>query len=242
MKSFLTALQFLTIIPVRGKDEYLEQSTAFFPVVGLFLGLVLAGVNIILSPFLSEVAIWIVIIAGLSLLTGAIHLDGVADTFDALGGSMEREERLKIMRDSRIGAIGTVAVSCILLLKIGGLSTIPSEFLGRALILMVVLSRWSLVGGCGFSSYAHESGGKALVFMKDYNKKYLVMATLFTFAISLLCIGWKGIIVFILIGFASFLLIKFLNKQFGGMSGDTLGMLNESIEVLSLFLIGILVC
>ena len=242
IKTFLTALQFLTIIPVRGKDEYLGKSILFFPAAGLFLGLVLAGVNIILSPFFQPLTVWIIMIVLLVLLTGAIHLDGVADTFDALAGSMSREERLKIMRDSSTGAIGAAAVCCILLLKLGGFSSIPSEFFGKAVILMLVLSRWSLVGGCSFFSYAQREG-KALVFMKNRsaNIKYFLMATIFTFLISTLCFGWRGIIVFILTGMTGFLLIKFLDRKFGGISGDTLGMLNESIEVISLLFIGLLI-
>ena len=240
MKSFLTALRFLTIIPVRGKDGDLEKSIMFFPIVGFLLGLILVGVNLILSPFLQELTVRIILVVLLALLTGALHLDGVADTFDALGSGKSREEKLKIMRDSHLGAIGAVAVCCMLLLKLSGLFSIPSEFLNRVLVLVPVLGRWSLVGGCTFFSYAHSGGGKGLIFMKNRNIGYFVTATVFTFMVSLISLSLEGLIVFVLAGMAGFLLMKFLNRIFGGVSGDMLGMLNESIEVLSLFFIVII--
>lgn len=239
MKSFLTALKFLTIIPLPGGDENFEKSISFFPVVGLFLGLILAGINLMLSGFLPELALKIVIIVALTLLTGALHLDGVADTFDALAASGNREHKLKIMRNSHVGAVGATGVTCILLLKLAGLSSIPSESLPTALILMPVLGRWALAAACTFSSYAREEG-KALVFMKGNNLYSFVLASVFTFAVSLVLLRWERILTLAFIAVSTFLLIKFFTRIFGGLSGDTLGTVNESIEVLFVFFIVIL--
>lgn len=240
IKSFLTAISFLTIIPVPGKHENFETSICFFPAAGLLLGLILCGINLLISPFLPSLTVVIVLVTLLVLLTGALHLDGTADTFDALASGKSREEKLGIMRDSRLGAIGGISVICILLLKLGGLYSIPSESLNRALILMPVISRGVLTGACTFFSYAREDEGKAMVFMKNRKAKCFALALLITLVVSVLCLGWKGPIVLAVTAAGGFLLAKLLAGIFGGLTGDTLGMLNESMEVISLLVMGII--
>src|SRR3989338_5804758 len=132
MSSFLFALQFLTIIPVniRHIDEKRSaKAVIFFPLVGLFLGLILAAVNNLLLFFKFEgLLINTILVISLAILTGGLHLDGLADTFDALLSRKNKEQMLEIMRDSHIGAMGVLSLISVILLKISLLSTIPLPF------------------------------------------------------------------------------------------------------------------
>ena len=140
MKSLWLAIQFLTTIPIniKYKDEKeLPHALIFFPFVGLLLGLILAGINHLLfilnfNDLLSNV----ILIISLILLTGGIHLDGLADTFDALASRKNKEEMLEIMRDSHIGVMGVLSIVSILLLKISVLSSLSPSLKIISLILM----------------------------------------------------------------------------------------------------------
>src|SRR5437016_1160273 len=128
MRPVLTAFAFLTRLPVGGgplRDADLGRSIAFFPLVGLVLGLVLTGLA--------------------SLLTGGLHLDGVADVFDALGGGRgDRQRMLEIMRDSRIGAHGAAALFLLLLAKTFAVATALEHRDLLALMVFPMLGRWAV--------------------------------------------------------------------------------------------------
>ncbi|MBI3398405.1 MAG: adenosylcobinamide-GDP ribazoletransferase, partial [Deltaproteobacteria bacterium] len=110
MKGFIYALQLLTIIPIKIKDAVderdLGKSTAFFPLVGAVQGAILVAANLLFSKFLPHDITSVLVLTVLILTNGGFHLDGFADTIDGLTGGSTKEERLDIMKDSRIGAIG----------------------------------------------------------------------------------------------------------------------------------------
>ena len=123
MKSFILALQFLTTIPFRTKkpasNDRLPQATIYFPLVGLLLGLILVAVNSLLSYFgFKELFINSALVALLIVFTGGLHLDGLADTFDALLSRKRKAEMLEIMRDSHIGTMGVLSLIVVILFKI----------------------------------------------------------------------------------------------------------------------------
>ena len=129
MLGFLAALQFLTILPIRRgfTNEQIGQATAYFPIVGLIIGLVLAGINFVLSGLLPSAVVNIFLIVALAVFSGALHLDGLADTFDGMAGHRTAEERLKIMKDSRIGGFGAVGLALFLLIEFVVLNSIPAN-------------------------------------------------------------------------------------------------------------------
>lgn len=238
MKSFLLALQFLTIIPLRlekFKEQDLAESSKYFPLVGLLLGLILAGAyRLLLLLNFEPISINIIVVVLLVALTGGLHLDGLADTADALLSRKTKNEMLQIMRDPHIGVMGTLGLLCIILLKIAFFSSIDASLKTTALLLMCSTSRWTLVLSMFLSSYARHEG-KAKVFMQGMNLKIFIIATIITLAICVLIYQLKGFIILLVIALITYLVNRFIKSNIGGMSGDTLGAVNEIMELAILF-------
>ncbi|MDD4893747.1 MAG: adenosylcobinamide-GDP ribazoletransferase [Candidatus Omnitrophica bacterium] len=245
MKEFLSAVQFLTIVPVKIKDmdeRKLSGSMSYFPVVGLLLGLALFGINILFSNLgFRGFPVNIILVISLAILTGGIHLDGLADTADAFLSRKNKEDMLVIMRDSHIGVMGVLALISVILLKISFFSSIGAPSKITALFLMCVLSRWSMVFTIFLFPYARKEG-KAKVFIQGINSKIFILATI----IALICVFllWSidGVIVFIITAIASYLAGKFISNKIGGITGDTLGALceiNETVVLLSIVILTI---
>ena len=244
MKTFLSALQFLTIIPIKTKlaidDNNLPNSIIWFPVVGLILGLVLAGVNTVLSLLaLEKFFIDVILIILLIILTGGLHLDGLADTFDAFSSRKDRFEILRIMRDSHIGTMGVLGLITIILLKVSLLFSLDIKVMNGALILMCLLSRYALVFSMFLFPYAREEG-KAKIFIDGMNLKSFSFSALMTFLGAFIVFGVKGIVVFIILMVFVYLAGRFITGKIGGITGDTLGAVNEFSEVFVLLNIFIL--
>jgi len=243
MSSFLLAIQFLTIIPFKIKhinEKDMSKSMIYFPLIGLLLGLILA-VTFNFFSFLQfkDLFINIILVILLIVLTGGIHLDGLADTTDAILSRKNKEEMLKIMRDSHIGVMGVLSLISIILLKISFLSSISTPLKTISLILMCVLSRWALVFTMFLFPYARQKG-KAKIFIQGMNFKIFILATI----IALICVAiiWKikGLIILGIIAICAYIIGKFINHKIGGITGDTLGAINELTEVIVLFSICIL--
>ncbi len=146
LTDFLTALQFLTRIPVPAlpySDASLPRATKFFPAVGLLAGSIAAGAHFLLAPHLPRLAAAVLTIALLVLVTGAFHEDGLADTADGFGGGWSREQVLAILRDSRIGSYGGAALAPVLLARVTLLAAVPLEQVARTLIAAHILCRWT---------------------------------------------------------------------------------------------------
>lgn len=242
MTNFLIALRFLTRIPIGEfpKDEKrLGKSMAYFPIVGLLLGGILVLVNwgfsIILAPLVADALTIIVLV----ILTGALHIDGFVDTIDGISGGKTKEEILRIMRDSRVGAFGLVGVVSLIMLKLVLLHEMPLEIKRGALLLFPVMGRWAMVVASSLSLYARKKGtGKAFL---DYcGRKELIIASLITLVITGGFLKLLGLELFLFILALTLLLTRFISKRINGMTGDTLGAVNEIIEVGSLFILFLL--
>ncbi len=150
---FLVALQLLTVIPLNLKkelkpeDEDIANSTLFFPVIGLIIGGLLFFIYFIFNNFFSPEITSIFILGGWIYLTGALHLDGLADTIDGLSGGKDKEEMLNIMRDTHIGAKGTAGVVFLMLIKLFLIIKTISYPDLHSLIYAPVISRWAMVVG-----------------------------------------------------------------------------------------------
>ena len=162
MSGLLAAFQFLTILPVKRNftAEQIGRSSVYFPVVGLVIGLILAGFHFVFRAFPPPVAN-LLLIALLAILSGGIHLDGLADTMDGIAGHRTPEQRLEIMRDSRIGGFGAIGLIFLLLIQYVSLNSIPSfpeRLIVFGLILAPVLSRWAMVNAIFVYPYARPTG------------------------------------------------------------------------------------
>ena len=163
MTPFFIALQFLTRLKIVNQTEWsvedFGKSVVAFPYVGLIIGLILALLYGILSPFIPLVPLMLIIVVAEFLITGGLHADGLMDTSDGLFSGRERERKLEIMKDSRIGSFGVVAFVFVTLLKWQLLTAIPTaEFIPMALIMMPLMSRWSLVLSIRSYPYARKEG------------------------------------------------------------------------------------
>ena len=243
MKSFLLALQFLTVAPIRIKKirpEHMPRAVVYFPIIGLLLGLVLCVVNYLLvsaqfDPLASNIIIVVLLIA----ITGALHLDGLSDTFDGLFSGKDRLETLKIMRDPHVGSMGVLALVSILLLKISFLSMIRPETKNAALLLMCVLSRWSMALSLFSFPYARKEG-KAKIFADGMNKKIFITLTIIAIVITFIISRIVGPAVLALTAAFAYLANLWIKKKIGGVTGDTIGAISEFSEIVVLFSIVIL--
>jgi adenosylcobinamide-GDP ribazoletransferase len=207
--------------------------------VGLVLGLILLGLDLALGLALPQLLADAVVIIALISLSGALHLDGLIDTCDGVLGGRSPEERLQIMRDSRVGGFGVVGAFSILLLKYVALVSISFPDKLAALLLMPVLGRWTMV----YSVFAHpyvRPMGTGKVFKEGASARRMIVATLLALALSLVIIGPKGLGLIGGIGFIAWILGSFLCRKLGGLTGDTYGASNEVGEVSTLILILIL--
>lgn len=244
MRSFLFALQFLTIFPAGTKlvadSGRLRSSTLYFPIVGLILGLILAAINNLLS--LMPIALLLknaVLVILLIVLTAGLHLDGLTDTFDALLSRKDRPEMLEIMRDAHIGTMGVLSLICTVLLKISLLCSLNQEVIGLSLILMCALGRYSLVLALFLFPYIRKEG-KAKIFAKWIDFKIFSLATGISLLCGLIFLGLKGLITFVVVVLFTFFAGRFITRKIGGMTGDTLGAIDELTEVFVLLNIFIL--
>ena len=239
MKALIAAVQFLTIVPLSkgslATDETLGNSTAYFPLVGILIGILLAICNEALGLFLPIQVVCVLVIALLVILTGAIHLDGFIDTLDGLAGGRGKDKVLEIMKDSRIGAIGVVGVIVLLMIKYVSLVSTPRGFLWKAIMLMPVAGRWSIAQLCYSSKYARENG-TAKPFVSPGSKKRGIFAAALTLAVLAVFLGWRGVAIGVLLSLFTHGFKAFFHRKLGGVTGDVLGAANELNEVLFLVL------
>lgn len=245
MKGFLYALQFLTIIPVKIKaavdERELGRSTAFFPLVGAVQGIILVGANLLFLKFLPHDIASVLILTILILTNGGFHLDGFADTIDGLAGGNTKEERLHIMKDSRIGAIGVVAIALLLLIKFLAInnlnppfSTLHSHYI---LFLLPVMGRWSIVPMAYLADYGRPTGGLGMAFTEYTGIKEFLLATIFALSASVILLSWYGLVYAGIIFIAVYLFTVFFKRKLGGVTGDVFGFQGEISEVIFLVLV-----
>ena len=238
---FRTAGAFLTVFPVgRGLEmppERLGRSMAFFPAVGLALGLFLVVLNWALGAFIPRPVLDCLLILILIAVTGALHLDGMADLIDGLAGGKDREGVLRIMKDSRVGAIGVVGLVMVLLLKYLSLYNVPLEHKSAALIFMPCAGRWIQVVLAAFCRYIRPEGGTGGAFVDHTGEREFLIATATLLLAGVVLFGLSGIFLIFLLGLATMVLIRYFEARLGGVTGDVLGAATEIVEVLALLLI-----
>jgi adenosylcobinamide-GDP ribazoletransferase len=244
VKTFLQAFSFLTILPVGhpslSKGKELARSMAFFPLVGLLIGLILSAGYYLFSLFLPKsITLWSTV-GLLALLTRGLHLDGFADTLDGLASGRSKERILEVMRDSRIGAFGVIGLIFLIGGKYLALDQISKVSIPYSLILMAVMGRNSMVLVCFRSPYARPGQGLAKPFAENLGYREMALSSATAFGIALLATGVLGILVFLGTGLFSLGYRYFFITKLGGVTGDVLGGANELSELLCLILLVIL--
>jgi adenosylcobinamide-GDP ribazoletransferase len=160
------AAGFLTILPLLPRaavaPETLAASFGWFPLVGFALGALLAAGNLVLTPLFGDALAAVLLVLTLTVLTGAVHVDALADTADALGAGSNRRRALEIMRDSRIGSFGTAAIFFFFALEIVALMTMGEARRTVALCLAPGLARWAMVAVGWRIDYLRAEGAGTL--------------------------------------------------------------------------------
>jgi len=243
MKKLLLAFQFLTIIPVRDFGEVDEQdmgrATIFFPVVGLVEGSLLAVLAVLLLKVFPPEVVNALLVLMLVIMNGGLHLDGLADTFDAVASRGNLDRKLAIMKDSSTGPVGVIAIVMTLLLNYVLLNAVHAEAKGSmffaVLVLMSLSARWTLLPAIYYSKSARQDG-LGRMFIEHTGTKEFVIATVLTLFIVMGCsiifsdinlFAFYGMLIFPVLYALSVMAVWFFNNHFEGLTGDSFGAVNE---------------
>lgn len=243
MRLYVIAMQFLTIIPLPFRFQWqrddLGRSLAVFPLAGLTIGALLAGLNLLTAPLLARPLNDLLLITALAAMTGGLHMDGLADVCDGIAARGSRERFLAIMKDSNVGAIGAVGLVLGILLKWQALVAIPEEHKWQVLLLFPALARYcqvqTIVGG---KSARSDGLGSTMVAGAGLGR--LLMAWSVTAATAWLLLGVYGLLVLVAAMLVGWLTRAWFNRKIGGITGDVIGCINELVEILTLVLIPLL--
>lgn len=227
------AASFLTIFPLGpglADNAIVAASFRWFPLIGFAIGATLAVEDSLLMMLFPAMLRSAVVILSLVILTGAVHLDALADTADALGAGRNRQRALEILRDSRIGTFGAAAVVLSLALKIFALGTLPGPYRLVALFAAPGLSRWSMVAVAAGLEYLRSEGGAGATLLQRDSSSLLVAstitATLLLITLSLKAMVAAGVAIVLVLGAR-----WFYQRWLGGVTGDLIGACGEVVEV-----------
>ena len=234
MRALLTALGFLTVLPVPSRPELppgeLGRSCVWFPLVGLVIGLILAGLDwcgrALWDPYVASG----LIIAAALLLTGGLHVDGFMDSADAFFSHRDRAGLLAVMKDSRAGALGVAAAICLLLVKFAAYGRLAGLEHWRLIALPPVLGRLSMVIAVAFFPYAREAGTGA-GFAAQTRLRHAIGAAVIAGIISFALLRERGLILAGGAVIAALLCSLYWLRRLGGLTGDIYGSINELVEV-----------
>lgn len=236
--TFPLALTFLTVLPwprlkLVGPEE-LARSLFWFPWVGALLGVLYAAAALGLGKVWPTSVATAGLVALTVVLTRGLHLDGLADTLDGLGGGRDPAGRLAVMKDSRLGAFGAMGLVLALLLKYAMLLALLEQGEIHGLVLFPAVSRWGMVYLAFLSPYARPEGGLGRAMTEGVTSRTLTGATLFALGLSLALFQVKGLLLMAAAGLAILGLGRFFRQKLGGITGDVLGATNELLELLVL--------
>ncbi len=241
LRGLILLIQFFTRIPLPFQVEYDDKLYArnifLIPLVGFILGFPLYGIYYFVAlqggnPFLAAV----LIVTTEIVLTGALHIDGLADSADGFFSYRNREEMLEIMKDSRIGTNGTLAIFIVLLLRTGLLFSLCPNTAGIFILLMPLFSRLTIPWLAGISQYARKEGmGQSLVDTTGFFQ--IVMATTVSALVAGGVLYYRGgnllhipILIATMVLF-TILLSQYSRSKIGGVTGDVIGAGVELSEI-----------
>lgn len=230
---FFRALSFLTILPCPSREaspDELGRSCSFFPLTGLVTGALLAaagaGLALLLPP-LASAALTVILWA---LLTRGLHLDGLADTFDGIGGGWDGESRLAIMKDSRLGTFGGIALAAALIAKTALLAGLGGGEEVGALLAAPLAGRWAMLPAIYFFPSARP-GGMGDLFKKGCTRGCLLFGSASAILIMAAAGGTRGLIALVAAAVLALAFSRLLTRLLGGLTGDSYGAVCELTEI-----------
>jgi len=243
LKNFITAVQFLTIFTLNRKHEVAEndlaKSMVYFPIVGFGLGFILVyadkGLLWVLPHSITNALLIIIAV----LLTRALHIDGLADTLDGMMGGYDKQSRLHIMKDSRLGTAGALGIMFLLLVKYVTLNNLFSGEKAAALLIAPLLARWSQTLMVYRSVYGREEGmGSA--FVGHLRGSGMIAASVVAVGLAGWVSGFSAVYLVAAVVLFTLLSRWYFMRKLGGVTGDTIGAVSELNEVLVLLLFVVL--
>jgi len=234
MRPLFAALRFLTILPVpeswTGGEKGLERCLPFFPVAGLLIGLSAVLLDNLFAGLLPPLPGAVLIVAFLIAVSGGFHMDGLADTADGFLSARPKNEILRIMKDSRTGPMGVIAVCTVILLKTALMGSMHPDLRLQALVLMPLAGRTALVFMITVLPYARPEGGLATALLRRRSRIDMLWAAAFLFLAGWTAAGVKGLAVAACALAAAALFAFYSRRKIGGFTGDTLGAACELTE------------
>ena len=244
MKGLRAAVGFLTILPVHSagsgpEDAYqpgdLGRAAAWYPLVGLVIGALLGGAALLLRALLPAPVTAVLVTALWALLTGGLHLDGLADCGDGLLSAVPRERRLEIMRDPRLGTFGGMSLALHLLLKSALVSALLADHspntLLAALLAAPALARWLIL--IVARQPMARPGGLGAEFALGLSRRIYVYAALVPLALLGLGAG-RVLLAALLAHLVMLAIVRLARARLGGVTGDVLGLVIELGEAFAL--------
>jgi adenosylcobinamide-GDP ribazoletransferase len=229
MKRLISAIEFLTILPM-GKPPVYEPRgmVPFFPVVGMILGTLVSIFDQVALRLWPAPVAAVLDVVFLAVLTGAFHLDGLGDTADGLLGHRSREKALVVMKDSRIGVMGLVAIVCGLTIKWGGILNLSAH---RSLLLVLIpaYARGSMLFGIRMLPYGRPEGGLGRAIAGDTLHIYAFWGFLIPIALTSV-LGWRGAWMNFMFILTTASILLYYKKRMGCITGDMLGAMTEITE------------
>lgn len=242
IKRLLLTIGFMTRIPINVdlgevKDEDMHKGFLYYPVVGLILGLLCMGVYLLVSLLLPETFGILSAMLAYLCLTGAFHLDGLSDTADGIYSARTKERMLEIMKDSRIGTNGGIAMCFDLALKYAGIYY--SDIRWLMILLMPVVGKM-VQGAIVYKAiYPRETGIGIYVGTVDLGT---VAGTVILGLIAMVAaFSWWGLVIFAVLYLLAYLFRVYITGKIGGITGDVMGAGSELAEVEFLLLVMILI-
>jgi adenosylcobinamide-GDP ribazoletransferase len=235
LRSLLVAFQFLTVIPVRVSGEIeartMGRAMAWFPVVGLMLGALLALADVAGRAFFPPVVNAALLLAVWVMLTGALHLDGFLDCCDGLLAAKPPERRLEILRDTHVGAFAVVGAVCLLVIKFAALVELPAPQRVPALLTIPALSRAAMAYAARAYPYARPGPGLGQLFREGLAWRHVLVAGSVAVGAAGLALGPTGLGAALWVWLTTVGIAALVRRRIPGLTGDVYGAINELAEV-----------
>src|SRR5208282_317743 len=227
------AASFLTILPVgpaRADNEAVAASFGWFPIVGFAIGVALAFEDCLWGHLFSATLRSALVVLSLTAVTGAVHLDALADTADALGAGRDRDRALRILHDSRIGSFGAAAIFLSLVLKISALASIAGTRRYVAIFAAAGIARWAMVAVSSGLEYLRSEGGAGTALLKR-DPGNLALASLATACALIPVFSVRVIGAAVAAVLLTLAARSFYRRWLGGVTGDLIGACGEIVEM-----------
>jgi adenosylcobinamide-GDP ribazoletransferase len=235
VRLFWTALTLLTRLPAPRlnafEPDWLPRSVPWFPVVGLLVGLLAGGLYVLTAFFWRDPVPAVLALSVAALVTGGFHEDGWADVFDALGAGGDRTRMLEVMKDSRIGATGALALILLVAGKLAGLFALPAADVPAALVAAHVLSRWATLPLLRWLPAARAEGGLATPLIGHVTSGRFLAGTLTALLLAVAALRQEALSAILVTVLVTALSGLFFRRRLGGVTGDCLGATQQLVEL-----------